>query len=58
MIEIAPSLPFGDTAFDVVTCFQVLEHFPYRDFTKALEELHRIKEIARIEDGPQTKAVL
>jgi len=52
------SLPFGDTAFDVVTCFQVLEHLPYDDFTKALEELHRIKEIARIEDGPQTKAVL
>ncbi len=52
------SMPFEDAAFDVVACFEVLEPLPYDDFPKALKELHRIKVIARIEDGRKTKAVL
>lgn len=35
-------LPVPDQAFDVVLCCQVLEHFPYRQFTPAMKELHRI----------------
>lgn len=36
------SMPFVRNAFDVVACFQVLEHLPYGEFTRALREFHRI----------------
>ena len=34
-------LPFDDDSFDLVVCFQVLEHIRYEEFSKALSELHR-----------------
>jgi len=35
-------IPFPDKSFDVVACFEVLEHLPYEDAPKALSEIHRV----------------
>lgn len=35
-------LPFADNSFEVVACFEVLEHLPYEDFSLALSELNRV----------------
>jgi predicted SAM-dependent methyltransferase len=35
-------LPFDDDWFDLIVCFQVLEHIPYKEFSKALLELYRV----------------
>lgn len=42
--HVAPvlDLPFDDKSFDVVVCFQVLEHIHYEDFIKALYEIQRV----------------
>lgn len=34
-------LPCKDACFDIVICYEVLEHLPYQDFQKALGELAR-----------------
>ncbi len=34
-------LPFGDNEFDTVLAYEILEHIPFSDFEKALEELKR-----------------
>ena len=36
------NMPFEDNSFDVVTCYEVLEHQPYKDFYKALSEIFRV----------------
>lgn len=35
-------MPFGDSSFDLVCAFEVLEHIPYSDFYKSLEEIARV----------------
>lgn len=40
--EIAQSIPYPDDTFDVVTCFDVLEHIPAREVPKTLKELLRV----------------
>lgn len=35
-------LPFCDNSYDVVGCFEVLEHIPWRFFSSALGEIHRV----------------
>jgi len=35
-------LPFANKSFNVVTCYEVLEHLPYKDFNKALSEISRV----------------
>lgn len=36
------SLPFKNNSFDVIGCFEVLEHLPFEKFTDCLLELHRV----------------
>lgn len=36
------SIPFSDKSFEVVACFEVLEHLPYDKLSKALSEIYRI----------------
>lgn len=36
------NMPFSDKYFEVVACFEVLEHLPYEDFPGALSEIHRV----------------
>ena len=35
-------IPFGDNTFNVVTCFEVLEHLPFDQVPKAIKELKRV----------------
>ena len=35
-------LPFPSNPFHVVACFQVLEHLPFKDISRALRELCRV----------------
>lgn len=39
------NLPFGDNVFDVVACYEVLEHLPYDDFKNALLEFYRVTKL-------------
>lgn len=36
------NIPREDNSYDVVCCFEVLEHLPYKDVPKALSELNRV----------------
>ena len=35
-------LPFEDNKFELITCFEVLEHLPYNQVEKAIKELYRV----------------
>jgi len=37
-------LPFNNSSFELVTCYEVLEHSPYEDFCRALNELGRVSQ--------------
>ncbi|MGD2269337.1 MAG: methyltransferase domain-containing protein [Desulfobacterales bacterium] len=41
-------IPFTDASFDVVACYEVLEHISYKDFLKALAEIHRVSSLHAI----------
>lgn len=36
------AIPFSNEIFSIVACYEVLEHIPYENFTRALEELARV----------------
>jgi ubiquinone/menaquinone biosynthesis C-methylase UbiE len=36
------NIPFCDNCFDVVACYELLEHIDYIDFPKALSEIYRV----------------
>jgi len=35
-------MPFVSNSFEVVACYEVLEHLPYERFPEALSEIHRV----------------
>lgn len=35
-------MPFADNSFEVVACYEVLEHLPFSDFGRALSEIYRV----------------
>jgi ubiquinone/menaquinone biosynthesis C-methylase UbiE len=35
-------MPLKNSSFDLICCFQVLEHLPFHDFEKSLKELFRV----------------
>ena len=36
------NLPFKKNSFDVVLCAEVLEHLPFRNFSRALSNIHKV----------------
>lgn len=36
------NIPFADESFDVVVCYELLEHLPYDNFYKAISEIFRV----------------
>jgi SAM-dependent methyltransferase len=50
-------LPFDNSSFDIVCAFQVLEHLPYDDSVKALNELLRVSKHSVIISLPNQKPV-
>ena len=51
-------MPFTDNQFDVVGCFQVLEHLPYDDFKKSLTEIFRVAKKGVIISLPNSRKTL
>ena len=51
------TIPFSNGSFDVVTCFELLEHLPYSDFQKGLKELRRVSKLHVIMSLPDVTAV-
>jgi len=41
-VAVVESLPFRDREFDVVCCFETLEHLPFDRFSAAVTELRRV----------------
>lgn len=39
------NLPFVAESFDLVTCFQVIEHLPFNDLPQALSEMFRVSKV-------------
>ena len=36
------NIPFTDSSFDVVSCYELLEHLPYENFYQAVSEIFRV----------------
>ena len=41
-LDSAQTIPYPDNTFDVVTCFDVMEHIPMRETSRVLKELLRV----------------
>jgi len=39
------AIPFPEGSFEVVGCYEVLEHLPFDDLSKALKEIHRVSRL-------------
>jgi len=52
------NMPFDDGSYDVVCCFQVLEHLPFEHFRPALDGLFRVARKAVILSLPDAKPAM
>jgi ubiquinone/menaquinone biosynthesis C-methylase UbiE len=50
-------IPFEDNSFDVVACYEVLEHLPFKDFDKAIAEIYRVSKTYVILSLPDVNRV-
>lgn len=50
-------IPFEDNSFDIVACYEVLEHLPFEDFNKALAEIYRVSKTYAILSLPDVNRV-
>lgn len=51
------NIPFKDTSFDIVACYEVLEHIPYEMFYRALVEIFRVSNYRVILSLPDVSRV-
>lgn len=51
------NIPIKDGSFDVVACFEVLEHIPYSYFPKALSEIARVSKKFAVISIPDAERV-
>jgi SAM-dependent methyltransferase len=51
-------MPFEDASFDTVCCYEVLEHLPFDDFPRALDELFRVARTTVIVSLPNARPVV
>jgi len=50
-------IPFTDNYFDVVDCYELLEHLPFENFHKALSEIFRVSESYAVLSLPDASSV-
>lgn len=51
------SMPLQDNSFDVVACYEVLEHLPYERFHQALREIFRVSKLHAVLSLPDVARV-
>lgn len=51
------NMPFSDKSFEVVACYELLEHIPYENFHKVLSELFRVSKSYTIMSLPDASRV-
>jgi ubiquinone/menaquinone biosynthesis C-methylase UbiE len=44
----ACEMPFANRSFDMVACYQVLEHLPFESLPEALQEIHRVSKLQAV----------
>jgi predicted SAM-dependent methyltransferase len=52
------NIPFTDETFDVVACFELLEHLPYEQLIPISQEIHRVSKKFAILSLPDANRVL
>lgn len=51
-------IPFPDNTFDVVACFEVLEHLPFEKFTVGLSEILRVSKKHAVISVPEVSKIM
>lgn len=52
------AMPFADNSFDMIVVCEVLEHYPFADFQKALAELKRVTRKTVLLSMPDARRIL
>jgi len=51
------NIPLSDESFDIVACYEVLEHLPFENFHRALAEIFRVSQCYAVLSLPDTTRV-